>query len=218
MKRAREVNELYEIAPAFLEILECNLYYTILSWKDFTAWHTTCRYLKHFVTDGFLGKYTQTFCKEAIKRNQHLLETRKNSLYFQNLLELRYISALSEAIDSIMGPIVFDSDAIKRGRFNSCTLEAFGLSAKSTENEKRRLHHILAKCAEYIKRVYGWDFRLVKEGKSYFLPENWDSKFLCHTDCCSLIPIPPQPQTISVKPTLTNSFTPIEPPPDCTLF
>ena len=112
---------------------------------------------------------------------------------------------------------MFNSDALKRGRFNSCLLEAFGLSAKSTENEKRRLYHILVRCADYIKSVYGWDFRIVRGDKSYLLPHYWDSNFLCHSDYCSLILSPQQTQTVPVKHT-PISFTPREPPPNCTLF
>lgn len=180
LKRTRGQNQSEEISPIFLEILEANIYHILLSLGDFLAWHATCRQLSHYLVEGILGRYTQAFCKEATRKNQFLLERRKNSLYFQNLKQLHYLSQLSNTIDSIMGPIVFDVNTLKRVVIPSCTLEAIGYSEKSSLSEKTKLYQILVKSREYIRNSYGWDLLIIRGSTVFLLPLPEHLNYLKH--------------------------------------
>lgn len=187
MKRVRVGDEGGEISVVLLEILENNLYHIILSLDDFMQWHSTCRFLRAFLREGFLGKYAQQFCCIALEKNEHFLKTRKHSSFYLSINKLSFLKQIHDAVDSVMGPIVFDSDQMTENSvFASCTLEAIGYKAGLSETKRKQLYHILEKMTSYIKEFYGWEFGVKRGGRLYSLTRGRQYDFPTHTDQCVL--------------------------------
>lgn len=192
----------------------------------FYSWHRSCRFLYAFIEkDGFLGKYVQTFCKQAIEKNQFLLDSKKKSCHFQNLKELRYLTELCKMEESIMGPILFDDDTFKKGYAQSCTLGSIGCPDKEKSDLKSRLFKMLEKINVYIRERYGWELIIVRRDETYLLCNVMSPQYLSATDSCGLkkytppqkfhFPVTPEPIT---NETFSSLYKPQPVDEGCILF
>lgn len=217
-----------EIPLSLLEILELNLSQIILSLDDFLSWYSACRFLRRHLDDGLIGRNLNNFCKQALERNQSLLERGKHSIHFYNMKKLRYVVKLSEMVDSIMGPIIFDNDAFEKDYIQSCTLESIGFP-QQRESEKSTLFELLKKVRVYIRYKYQWQLVILRGNVTYTLGNINSPLSLSHTDSCALKFIPPILSSPKITPSVFKEFslltstqtpqtilqTPQSPTPDC---